>query len=197
MSKSAKAEIDALQAELDAAKKRVVVNEDLTREALERYPRYGSKIPRHDFEKPDNYDIDVSRVNESQVRNRGKIPRNVKVYQGYIPIEYLNEKLAEDHDSDIQAECMDCGHVGDLEDFRRGECPECESRDIHKEESTYDWSKYDTRSVYPPAEVHLKRSGEIQLVDGNHRVTYWRESGMTHVPAWIVDSRTKKQRGES
>ena len=50
MSKSAKAEIDALQAELDAAKKRVVVNEDLTREALERYPRYGSKIPRHDFD---------------------------------------------------------------------------------------------------------------------------------------------------
>lgn len=196
MSSSAKLEIAALRAELDRAKKGGVASKDLSMSALESYPKYGSKIPRHDFSKPDNYDANVSSVNERSVRERSKAPKTAKVYQGYIPIEYLKEVLAEDSNSDSQAECFSCGHVDDVKEFRGKECPECESDDIHKQESTYDWSEYSTRSVFPPAEVHLKKSGEIELVDGNHRVSYWREIGMTHAPAWIVDSRTKAQRGE-
>jgi hypothetical protein len=48
------------------------------------------------------------------------------------------------------------------------------------------------RGTFPPAVVRFPKSGKPIVEDGNHRVHYWREHGVTHVPAWIVDERPRR-----
>ncbi len=52
----------------------------------------------------------------------------------------------------------------------------------------YDWSTFKKTGVYPPIVVIRHANGvATKLEDGHHRMTYWREKGFTHYPAWIVD----------
>jgi hypothetical protein len=168
------------------------VDERLTREALERYPSSydDARLPRHDFGKPDNADIGVSRVNEAQVRRRSQVPDCAEVYEGYVPIEYLHPVLAED-DELPQYECLSCGHIGERSDFGTyRECPVCKGDDVVKNESTgYDWSEFSPKATFPPAEVFISKDSETLITDGNHRVAYWRDHGMTHALAWVIDER--------
>ncbi|MDO8547879.1 MAG: LPD38 domain-containing protein [Nitrospirales bacterium] len=53
----------------------------------------------------------------------------------------------------------------------------------------YDWQSLKDAATLPPATVVLFNNGPKLLEDGNHRVRHWREEGMTHIPAWIVDFR--------
>ncbi len=42
-------------------------------------------------------------------------------------------------------------------------------------------------SVYPAVVLKSDKSGNLTILDGNHRIAAWEEQGRTHVPAWIVD----------
>ena len=54
----------------------------------------------------------------------------------------------------------------------------------------YDWKAFKKTGVYPPAVIVIGADGiKRMLVDGNHRVTYWRSKKFDHFPAWIVDFR--------
>ena len=45
--------------------------------------------------------------------------------------------------------------------------------------------KFRKKSVYPPIVIDL-RGNHLWLLDGNHRVTVWREWGCTYAPAWVI-----------
>jgi hypothetical protein len=177
----------------DAVKR--AIDPEMTREALERYPRFGAKLPHHDFSKPDLHDIGVSRVNESQVRRRSQAPNCAEVYEGYVPIDRLRPVLAEQSVETDERECLDCGYVGDRKEFKFGVCPQCESERTQRlEPPQYDWESFSPRATFPVAEVFISHVGDTLVTDGNHRVTYWQEQGMTHAPAWVIDERPCAQK---
>jgi hypothetical protein len=183
------------------------VDERIRRAALEKMPRSwdGAKLPQYDFAKTDLYDSGVARVDEAQVRarhakERSRLPKSASIYEGYVPIEYLDEKLAEEDEKLF--ECADCGHLDEEAAFLKGRrfgprtCPSCESTEVHEQEGGgYDWSEFSMRrGGFPVPEVHIDKTGKVELWDGNHRVHFWRENGVTHVPAWIIDERPKRMR---
>ena len=54
----------------------------------------------------------------------------------------------------------------------------------------YDWSELGrTRSAAPPLKVRVGANGKIVLMDGNHRLAWWREQGRSEVPAYVIDER--------
>lgn len=40
---------------------------------------------------------------------------------------------------------------------------------------------------YPAVVLRSDASGNLTIVDGNHRIAAWERAGYTHVPAWIID----------
>ena len=169
------------------------VDAELLRTALEHSPD-GSRLPQHDFSKPSNDDYGVDSVNSDQVRRRSGAPACADVYAGYVPIERLQPVLAEETAADVQCECLGCGLVSDQEDFGFGSCcPSCSSTDVVAATSPYDWSNFEPTATYPAVEVRITPKGDIDLVDGNHRVSYWKRIGFTHAPSWVVDLRPCKR----
>jgi hypothetical protein len=54
----------------------------------------------------------------------------------------------------------------------------------------YDWSEMQSqRSDPPPIKLMVRRNGKIVIVDGNHRINFWREGGYEYFPAWVIDYR--------
>ena len=54
----------------------------------------------------------------------------------------------------------------------------------------YDWRELGhTRSATPPLKVRVGANGKIVLMDGNHRLAWWREQGKSEVPAYVIDER--------
>jgi hypothetical protein len=51
---------------------------------------------------------------------------------------------------------------------------------------------YSMRAVFPPAKVRVLPHGQLSLIDGNHRTTYWRQQGVMYVPAWVLDERPNR-----
>lgn len=53
----------------------------------------------------------------------------------------------------------------------------------------YDWSEMQRGgNSFPPPTVRRKRDGTLEILDGNHRIHRWTESGnYDHIPARIVD----------
>lgn len=51
---------------------------------------------------------------------------------------------------------------------------------------TYDWSEFDPHGTYPPIQVG-SRSGKPDILEGNHRVHFWRQQGFTHAPALYME----------
>ena len=43
--------------------------------------------------------------------------------------------------------------------------------------------------VYAPTTLEVTARGTSHLIDGHHRVAYWRQQGFTHAPAWVIDYR--------
>lgn len=59
----------------------------------------------------------------------------------------------------------------------------------------YDWKAFKKTGVYPPIVIVRHANGVAsKLEDGHHRMTYWREKGFDHFPAWIVDFRRSAKR---
>jgi hypothetical protein len=55
----------------------------------------------------------------------------------------------------------------------------------------YDWEELrSTRTNPPPATVRINKNGTMSILDGNHRIHYWREQGYDQIPAFIIDERT-------
>lgn len=81
------------------------------------------------------------------------------VYQRYIDLNDLDEKLVEEEDAD------DVDPAG------------------------YDWSEFDRRGTFPPIKVDVGADSKPNIIDGNHRVRFWRETGFEYAPAWVLDYR--------
>ena len=50
----------------------------------------------------------------------------------------------------------------------------------------YDWSELQSRGAVPPPKVYVNAEGTIRILDGNHRLTFWAENGVTHAPVWVI-----------
>jgi hypothetical protein len=57
----------------------------------------------------------------------------------------------------------------------------------------YAWDELQhSRSAPPPIKIRINKNGSTSILDGNHRISYWRERGFDEAPAWIIDERVKK-----
>jgi len=68
---------------------------------------------------------------------------------------------------------------------------------------SYDWTTYHQAGVFPPLKVEIFEmesglpiaieqgtSGSVfYLRDGNHRARFWKDSGFSEAPAWVLDYR--------
>jgi len=53
----------------------------------------------------------------------------------------------------------------------------------------YDWSELAGQGSPPPLKLRVGKNGKLVLMDGNHRLAWWREKGVSEVPAYIIDER--------
>lgn len=54
----------------------------------------------------------------------------------------------------------------------------------------YDWSELQRRrGSPPPLKLRVGKNGKLVLMDGNHRLAWWREQGVSEVPAYVIDER--------
>jgi hypothetical protein len=45
--------------------------------------------------------------------------------------------------------------------------------------------------AYPPIKLELSPQGKPFVIDGTHRMLYWKQQGFTHAPAWVIDYRKR------
>lgn len=79
----------------------------------------------------------------------------------------------------------------------RGDIPDeiCAEEECDDEDGgSYDWDQFRFRGSPPPIKLLVKRDGTIEIVDGNHRLRWWREQGYDDIPAWVIDYRPVKPR---
>jgi hypothetical protein len=56
---------------------------------------------------------------------------------------------------------------------------------------SYDWSELQWgNSEPPPVKIRINPNGSATILDGNHRIEWWREKGYDQAPAWIIDERS-------
>ena len=53
----------------------------------------------------------------------------------------------------------------------------------------YDWRELQNRGSPPPLKLRIGANGKLVLMDGNHRLAWWRERGYSEVPAYVIDER--------
>lgn len=57
--------------------------------------------------------------------------------------------------------------------------------------NAYSWDELESkRSSPPPATIRINKNGSVSILDGNHRISFWREQGYDQVPVFIIDERT-------
>lgn len=61
--------------------------------------------------------------------------------------------------------------------------------------SQYDWSELERGGAPPAVTLRINKNGSISILDGNHRISYWREQGHDSVPAFIIDERVASRAG--
>lgn len=123
--------------------------------------RDGARIPDHDFGKVDLQDSG-KRVTEDTIRKDYNVHKH------------------DNKDADIYE-----GYIP-IEDVPR---PKLVEREDPEEGVDYDWSEMSRKGEYPPAKIRIKPDGELEILDGNHRIEYWEDADYTHIPAWIIDER--------
>jgi hypothetical protein len=60
-----------------------------------------------------------------------------------------------------------------------------------------DWAHYAPDAIYPPLKVMLNVDPDhglhvrltLFVLDGNHRIRFWKHCGFTDAPAWVLDYR--------
>jgi hypothetical protein len=61
----------------------------------------------------------------------------------------------------------------------------------------YDWSELRrNRSNPPPAVVRREADGNLAIMDGNHRIRFWKERGYQHAPVWVCDEMVREWHGQ-
>lgn len=142
-----------------------------------RQPMIGTESPEGSAPEVDWHHQDLqdrSRYVTSETIKRDYVvekDRNrVTVYSAYVP------------SSDIPDEICAEEHCDDDDDDGGG---------------GYDWEQFRFRGAFPPAKLEVKRSGEIVIVDGNHRIRWWRQNDYDDIPAWVIDYRRVKPRVEA
>jgi hypothetical protein len=134
--------------------------------------RLGSEVPegKHpavDWSARDNEDGSGGPVTADHIlQNYGG--GKGEVYRAWVPIGQVPEpKLAEENDAE------------------EGEDPR----------SLYDWDSLgmtgDRRAV-PPAKLMVMSTGRVVILDGNHRITYWKGRQYDCIPAWVIDRHREK-----
>ena len=99
-------------------------------------------------------------VNEDTVRqDYANNRKDVSVYKAYVPME-------------------------DIPSSRFPVEPETE-----QEASDFDRGEYRDPRTGVPVKLSVTPKGEIQILDGNHRLQVWSEQDQQYAPAWVVDYR--------
>jgi len=74
-----------------------------------------------------------------------------------------------------------------------------ENAEDDEEPATYsreDFRFHSSRGI-PPIKVAITPHGDIEILDGNHRLKYWTDQGYSSIPAWVIDKRKGKIEGLS
>lgn len=112
-----------------------------------------------------NQDLQDSgkRVDEDSIRRDYADPKDKYepvVYRAYVSLAALDERLVEE--------------------------------EADEEPGGYSWDEFDRRGTFPPAKIAVHGDAEsvsVDILDGNHRVRFWREAGFDEAPVWVLDYR--------
>jgi len=54
--------------------------------------------------------------------------------------------------------------------------------------TAYDWDQFNfDMGGFPPATIKINKNGTVSIVDGNHRIHFWRAQGMDEIPVKIKE----------
>jgi hypothetical protein len=121
---------------------------------------YRAKYQDVDWSAQDLQDSD-KKVNENTIRrDYANNRKDVSIYKAYIPMEDMPSPK-----------------------FPQGDTPEEELGE------NFDREDYRRPRVGVPVKVSVLPSGELQILDGNHRVQVWGDQNQQYAPAWVVDYR--------
>jgi hypothetical protein len=87
----------------------------------------------------------------------------------------------------------------DINDMPNPVLAEEENAEDDEEPATYsreDFRFHSSRGI-PPIKVAITPHGDIEILDGNHRLKYWTDQGYSSIPAWVIDKRKGKIEGLS
>jgi len=57
--------------------------------------------------------------------------------------------------------------------------------------NAYDWSELERGGEIPPIKIRKNKNGSITILDGNHRLEYFRDKGYESIPAFVIDEGVK------
>lgn len=84
-----------------------------------------------------------------------------------------------------------------LDEIPKAELAEVVERELigtpaeeEEENLAYDWTELESRGTVPAVKLWVRKDGQILIVDGNHRIHFWREAGFVHAGAWVIQERS-------
>jgi hypothetical protein len=54
---------------------------------------------------------------------------------------------------------------------------------------SYGWDELESGGAPPPATVRISPNGAVSIMDGNHRIRFWRDKGFEDIPVFVIDER--------
>jgi len=60
---------------------------------------------------------------------------------------------------------------------------------LPSERGGYGWDELQRRGSPPPLKIRIDKNGKVTLMDGNHRLAFWRDRGFSEVPVYAIDER--------
>lgn len=149
-------------------------------------PPRGSKHPSVD---PYQRDLQDSRppTPGSILKDYAPSSGTFDVYPAYVDLADLpNPRLAEQeqYDEALRAHKAALRKIDD-EDEREELVQEFEN-EYPDRDSGYDWSAYSARSTFPAPKILVRKDGSMEILDGNHRLTYFEQGPWDTVQVWVI-----------
>lgn len=57
----------------------------------------------------------------------------------------------------------------------------------------YDWSELEHGGAIPPVTLRRNKNGTVSILDGNHRIHFFRERGFDSIPAYVIAAKPTEQ----
>jgi hypothetical protein len=165
------------------------------------------RAPDIDFRLQDLQDRDRRVTAETVRRDYGFGPawarERYRVYTAWVPLDEIPDPVLaeESHAEETHIFCLeraanemvDCLERAGDDGEALKRCHENHERDVEacarvleEERESYPWEDMRPNATFPPAKLLLDADGNVLILDGNHRLHFWREAGFTHAGAWVL-----------